>query len=221
MLNISYEFHVDINKIISLISSCNFSSRSELPLAKHAPRYNLSRACICCLPPSPNVYDPPNFTPQPAQLYTPNTIAQAVATHDPATVDNAEATFARQKELLQRELEQFDTQQPYQHCRYWESLCIESPKVRFGGRDFIIIHVCILPWRVLPWRVSSWRVLPTRTLVFAERLVLTLHLPLPPTVALIPLPTLIPARHLQTHLPPHPPPSPTPSSSRVRRPRRL
>ena len=58
------------------------------------------------------------------------TIAQAIATHDPATIDNAEATFARQKELLQRELEQFDTQQPYQHCRYWESLCVETPKVR-------------------------------------------------------------------------------------------
>ena len=27
-----------------------------------------------------------------------------------------------------RELDTFDTQQPYQHCRYWEGLCIERPK---------------------------------------------------------------------------------------------
>ena len=44
-----------------------------------------------------------------------------------AEFETSEQTFERQRDLLRRELESFDTNQPYQHCKYWEATIIERP----------------------------------------------------------------------------------------------
>ena len=41
--------------------------------------------------------------------------------------ETPQAMFERQRELLRRELEAFDTQQPYQFCKYWEASLCERP----------------------------------------------------------------------------------------------
>jgi hypothetical protein len=46
--------------------------------------------------------------------FDPSSVLSSVA---PALSSNEEAVFGRQKELLWREVESFDTQQPYQHAK--------------------------------------------------------------------------------------------------------
>jgi len=40
---------------------------------------------------------------------------------------SAAAVFERQKELLRREVGSFDSKQPYEHAKYWESVVVEDP----------------------------------------------------------------------------------------------